>query len=973
MPNQIGTVGASRRSIQPSTPNVSSEAFGSGIGQALGQLSQTFATRELVSQDAAEAQQAVSLAWKERNDKLTLANLNVQFLQTENQLSLDLTEKYKNAEPGAMGLTNAAKADVDKAYGEFLSGVPERLKPQFLARVEQSKENVVNAAFKLEIDAGNTEFKRNVGLFQQDAVNKIMTAVAIDPVSIDTVAAKLEADADALFKGSPLAKVETRDLRYQLKVALDTARFARHAQDEAQGLSNNGGEVPGRLRHEGNAWRSQAPVAAGLPAVAVGLLTSISGPESNGDYNVMYSPEGRRYFSDFSKHPNQPALISEGPHKGEYSSAAGKYQFVKGTWDRAQQALGLPDFSPGNQDLGAWYIAQADYKEATGRNLIDVLSSGNVPAIIAAKRVLEKTWAGLKAKSDEQFIADITGATGNPTSLIYDPEFSDIPYDQRVALALDAQSRAAAIQQQINSEATAQRNQAFDQTEKAVASGAFGMADIQRASAQNGFDYDQQQKLEKIFKETNAQAYAAGQFVTSLTTPGYTVSPDDAEGKKNSTAFFAQPDKDGLTADQHLAQGDTDYVQLVLRPVIGQTQFIPPNVVQSLKTYMGSPNQDQALFALDTMNQLRGDNPAEFERAFGSDVNMATSLYNVAKTTMEPGTMLNYMRMQNDPMMKPVLELRKTQIAENVKDNPEDFLPAGIIDRMGFEGTATVEVGNAISAEFWPIYNYMYQATGDHDKAMQGAADILKQRYGDATVNGNTQFMRYPPTITAPVFDGSQDYIDEQLQQSFGLTPEDNVRLVSDSQTEAEFMSGRPASYKLVKFDDAGFPSKVYTQADLPGFDPKTDREIGQRVVRWFPQVTAQMKKDQVVTIQARDEIIKLQVERFTLGDFDPERRKEIDRQIGAAEGRLNFRMENIVESPKLFQNIISGMRPAVPASGSALQSVIDDLGKFKPKSAEEAKSKLQDILDNTVPNIYPVFQRWEIERRIDVLMRELG
>jgi len=973
MPNQIGTVGPTRRSIQPASPSVSAGAFGAGIGQALGSLSQSYATQAIVGQDRAESDQAVSLAWKERQDKLTLANLNVEFLKTENELSLGLVEKYKNADPGAPGLTNAARAEADAEFNKFLATVPDRMKPQFLARVEQSRETIVNGAFQLEVEAGNSEFKRNVGLFQQDAVNKLMGAVATDPASIDVLAAKLAADADELFKGSPLSKVESRNLRQQLKVALDTARFARLAQDEAQGLSNNGGQVPGRLQHEGNAWKSSAPVAAGLPAVAVGLLTAIAGPESGGEYNVMYSPEGRRYFQDFSKHPNQPALIADGPHKGEFSSAAGKYQFIKGTWDRAQAALGLPDFSPESQDIAAWYIAQVDYKNATGRNLQDVLASGNVPAILAAKRTLQTTWPGLASMSDEQFLSTVTGATSNPTSLIYDDEFSDVPYDQRVALALDAQSKAAAIQQKINAEATAQQKASFESAKQGVAAGDMGMADIQQLSIQHNFDYDQQEELKKIFKNTNEQAYNAAQFVSSASIPGYTISPDDSEGKKNATAFFAQPDGDGMTADQHLANSDAEYVQRVLRPITAQTHFIPPNVVQSLKTYMGSGNQNQALFALDTMNQLRADNPAEFERAFGNDANLATSLYNVTKGTMEPSAMLGYIRMENDPQMRPVIDMRKKAVAENVKNNPDDFMPAGIVDKMGFEGAVSVSAGNAISAEFWPLYTYMYQATGDHDKAMQGAADVLKQRWGDATVNGETQFMRYPPTITAPVFDGSQDYIDEQLQRDFGLTPDMNVLLVSDSQTEAEYMGGRPASYKLVQLDTNGFPSKVFTQADLPGFDPKTDREIGQRVVRWYPQVTEQMKMEQVTIIQARDKVARLRAEQFNLGDLAPERYKELERQIGVEEGKIAHRRENILESPKLFDNIISGMRPALPASGSALQQTIDDLKNFKPKTPQEASDKLNDIMQNTVPNIYPVFQRWEIQTRIQKLLKELG
>lgn len=59
------------------------------------------------------------------------------------------------------------------------------------------------------------------------------------------------------------------------------------------------------------------------------------------DYNVQFS--GSR-FSGFADHPRQIKRAS-----GLASDAAGRYQFLSTTWDK----LGLPDFTPANQDKGA--------------------------------------------------------------------------------------------------------------------------------------------------------------------------------------------------------------------------------------------------------------------------------------------------------------------------------------------------------------------------------------------------------------------------------------------------------------------------------------------------------------------------------------------------------------------------------------------------------------------------------------------
>ncbi len=58
-------------------------------------------------------------------------------------------------------------------------------------------------------------------------------------------------------------------------------------------------------------------------------------------------------FSDMSKHPRQ--LKSGG---GYTSDAAGKYQFLSTTWDEAQKALNLPDFSPESQEKAGKFLTK---------------------------------------------------------------------------------------------------------------------------------------------------------------------------------------------------------------------------------------------------------------------------------------------------------------------------------------------------------------------------------------------------------------------------------------------------------------------------------------------------------------------------------------------------------------------------------------------------------------------------------------
>ena len=128
---------------------------------------------------------------------------------------------------------------------------------------------------------------------------------------------------------------------------------------------------------------------AELSPVARALLETIAGPESKGDYNVIY---GGSQFDDYSDHPRQPVMITSGPNKGQYSSAAGKYQFLGSTWDDIAERHNIPDFSPASQDQAAWALATEEYKRDTGRDLEADLAAGDLSQVAPS---LRNQWTSL--------------------------------------------------------------------------------------------------------------------------------------------------------------------------------------------------------------------------------------------------------------------------------------------------------------------------------------------------------------------------------------------------------------------------------------------------------------------------------------------------------------------------------------------------------------------------------------------------
>lgn len=129
------------------------------------------------------------------------------------------------------------------------------------------------------------------------------------------------------------------------------------------------------------------PTGGKLPPEAYALLDTIAGTESPG-YNVIH---GGSRFEDYRDHPRRNIPIRSGRNAGKTSSAAGRYQFIQGTWDDQARKLGLEDFSPDNQDAAAWHLAQETY----GRGLLDTLRSGDPARIASIGRALRHQWASL--------------------------------------------------------------------------------------------------------------------------------------------------------------------------------------------------------------------------------------------------------------------------------------------------------------------------------------------------------------------------------------------------------------------------------------------------------------------------------------------------------------------------------------------------------------------------------------------------
>lgn len=111
------------------------------------------------------------------------------------------------------------------------------------------------------------------------------------------------------------------------------------------------------------------------------MLAVSEGTQGRGDdgYNVIV---GGELFNGYAAHPQKSIWL---PRYSVYSTAAGRYQFLKGTWGNLQTMLHLPNFSPVSQDLAAVELIR-------GRGALADVKAGR---FAVAVQKCAKEWASL--------------------------------------------------------------------------------------------------------------------------------------------------------------------------------------------------------------------------------------------------------------------------------------------------------------------------------------------------------------------------------------------------------------------------------------------------------------------------------------------------------------------------------------------------------------------------------------------------
>ncbi len=770
---QLGSVGPSRGLAQPFSPQrapgASLVAVAGGLADFGGAMQNMSASMDAQS----DATQALSLAQKSRREALDRADALVRFTKLQGEYGRGLSQLQTDY--AGNGGDFAAQADnyMEEQLQGFQATLPEHLKNDFLPRIESFRQGEKNSNFTAQLGIEGNYFKTGLQELQDSAMEQIYKGG-------DVVAVR--ASVDEYLANSPFPKFETEELRKEAYAQLEELDFSLQAAEEAK----NWQEVRGTVKV------GEKELPASMPGHVLGFLDAISGSESGGEDNVMYTPDGtaRRYFDSYEDHPNQPVTITSGPHAGEKSSAAGRFQFIYATWKAAQEALGLKDFSPENQKRAAWWVAGQDYSRRTGRDIEADLASGDPVLIEAVRKELGPTWQGLIGLSAEKFYAKVTGTAAAPSGMLDDPTYENLSYGKKLGLVETAQGEARKLATQAAEQQKARLASITNEFQRTIAEGGASDLDITEFAKQNNLSYESEAALRNLRASTQADTVAAEKFAKALNDPAHVFSDKDAG------AFDAVYRQVGSERMQGM---DEEFLRDSFLPTVRDTGLMPKTAIEQLSGMYVSQNPQEASFALGALNALRAQNPGLFDRSFSDSVVADTVYFAEMAPYLPEAARIEQLQMQRSLEGKAALGQVRERVQREVQNTPSEFQVAGIADRLELDyETIDAPAAAAMESSFRRLYEREYIRYGNHKDTAAAAAALMKSQWGSVELGGSSYIMQNPPALAGvqPI-GGSYQWLDKVVRSDLALAPEVPYRLVSDHITQAQKLQGRPPSYMV--------------------------------------------------------------------------------------------------------------------------------------------------------------------------------
>lgn len=413
-----------------------------------------------------------------------------------------------------------------------------------------------------------------------------------------------------------------------------------------------------------------------------------------------------------------------------------------------------------------------------------------------------------------------------------DPLYGEVPLETRIAaersaeatVAKDIAEAAAAAKDAAN----AARNTLYNDLE-------FGDASYTQIQAAEGAglldDYADRNRAYDILARKQA-AFADAQEVQ-----GYI----DNGGLGWNTAFAEKYnkwfDRDMRAA---VAAGNQDLINSRVLPAIQTLHDIPTDLVGQLEAMSRNTNPQAASFALDTLAQIRRNDPKAFNDRVGEALAGDVEFWEARKDLLPQEQVLqriNGGQLPEERQHRKGLEEEARKILTDKTNNTpnSEQLLANLLAAndvtTGF-GPSNPQIpsipwaARGVSADFQTLFIDGYVKYGEQQAAYDYAEKQLGRIYGTTSIGGTDVFMKLPPEKAGYRTSlGTHAWIDRQVRAEMGYDEATKFQLITDAQTIQEFArwqgdaTGLPPSYLVavqrdgvweIEQDARGMPIRKY-------------------------------------------------------------------------------------------------------------------------------------------------------------------
>lgn len=785
-----------------------------GLGEAINRLAQA-------GMGYLNSQTEIEAIYDRRAQGSKALELDTQFLQYQKARAEEFTEFSRARSANPAGLTREYDATLGQREQEFLKTVPPRFQEEMKAKLAQDRATRVGSAFVSELSLLDTVDTNNLN----NGLNTLGSSLKGGQITLEDAEDRW---VEMLSKTS-LPAIDQQEFLERGRATLQGLQFGTEVETAAMGLGAVGDGSSGDV------------VAAGLLPGERAVLNGLSSRESPG-YDVW---NGGSKFEGYEDHP---AAFSKAPGK---STAAGKYQFILGTWRAASASyektygVKVPNFSPEWQDRVALHHAEVVFNKwnREGLNFKQVLASGDPAQIVKIRRVLgnPKTsdpnsvewegWAdrtfgpGGAAAADaawlQVFMGDKgvagggTGAAESP-NVWTDPRYSNITLEQKMSFANAASAAAEQQRQTAAAQIKFQRSSFLDEVYNAGYANQPGV--LEALQQQPGWDAEAQAKYNSGQEVFRASENAVANVGRSLA-EGSPLSPSEV---KSFGKWFGEDSFAGI------ASGDQAAYQK-MQWAVSQARIFPEGSSDAFMAALGNPNTAPAALSF-LASAVAGDSSILKRSGFDAETIANVRLYkNLAEREANPESAFQKYSAATDATQR--TGKTPTQLSTEATKLFQEAYPtaADLVNKWDgwFSSAPESKMNESLEGQLVldasTAYQDGYRIYGTAEGAEAYMQTTLDNLWGVSQTNrsGSTMapggftgerttsrgvLMRHPPEKYYPSIDNDFGYLYKGIAdfaEMAGASRNDAI-LIPDETTDQEVRSGKPPTYRVLGMGEYG-------------------------------------------------------------------------------------------------------------------------------------------------------------------------